>query len=100
MITFKLDDFVLRNFEGNMLKIFIGDLFEAVSCYFSITFTPPEDDMFLITQEDLKNELNMCLNNPKFLNDTLKMICDKIHANQTDTKIACLKTLDDMIVKN
>ena len=97
ILTFKLIDFVLVNFDEKTLEPYLDNIFESVSCYFPITFIPPKNDKFFITQEDLKRGLNSCLGNQKFKNLSLDMIYDKLSATQILTKICCIETLNEIV---
>lgn len=61
MLVFDLILFILVNFatEENAKEMdpFLEDIFDKLSCYFPINFTPPKDDPYKITPEILKSKL-------------------------------------------
>lgn len=42
------------------------EIFDAIYCYFPITFRPPPDDPYKITSEDLKQRLRDCLSSTHY----------------------------------
>ena len=97
LLTFGLIHFLLSNFSDVILKPFLPEIFDNLSCYFPISFTPPENDPYKITPEDLRRAHNRCLANKNFITDTLGLVFDKLTASQKDTKLECLTTLKNVI---
>ena len=56
MVMFDLFHFMLLNYcqreskiiDPDQLEMFLEDIFDKLSCYFPIEFTPPKDDKFKI----------------------------------------------------
>lgn len=46
------------NPENKIEKMLIDELFDICFCYYPISFTPPPNDPYKITAQDLKNQLN------------------------------------------
>jgi hypothetical protein len=53
-------------------------LYNAVACYFPITFTPPEDDAFGVTTPMLVNALQDVLISPQLLSLTVSFLYDQL----------------------
>ena len=71
----------MQGLESEDIDPFVEDIFDKVSCYFPINFTPPKDDKFKITPEALKSKLRDCFlasNHPVMLENTLPFIIDKL----------------------
>jgi len=67
--------------DKNLLESFIEDIFDKVSCYFPINFTPPKDDKFKITPGDLKNKLKVCFlasDHKAMIDNVFPFILDKL----------------------
>ena len=61
VLVYQLEGFILQTFcqrgskiESSQLEMFLEDIFEKVSCYFPINFTPPKNDVFKISPAQLK----------------------------------------------
>lgn len=66
----------------------VEDLFDITSCYFPITFSPPPNDKFGITREDLVDGLNACLTSTsKFSKMWLEQLFDQLAGNEDLAKI-------------
>ncbi|KAL4231335.1 mms19 nucleotide excision repair [Mactra antiquata] len=76
------------------LGVFVEEIFEVVSCYFPIDFTPPSNDPSGITQEDLILGLRKCLSaSPKFAQYCLPLLMEKLTSDMKSAKIDALYTL-------
>lgn len=85
LITYDLLYFTLREFDTlahrDMLKPFIDELFDKISCYFPINFVPPKNDRHQITPEILKEKLARCfLASPLLAPAAFPFILDKMTA--------------------
>ena len=78
------------------------DIFDKISCYFPINFTPPKDDKFKITPLMLKQKLKSCFlasEHPALLENIFPFLLEKMTQENVKTKIECLDLLVDMSVK-
>lgn len=67
MSCFWLVRFIGNRFPSSCFdKEILEELFAVTSCYFPITFSPPKDDPYGITGDDLKKELAESLSIPQF----------------------------------
>ncbi len=48
VVTYDIIYFMLRQYEGNLkvIKPFIDEIFDKISCYFPINFVPPKNDKY------------------------------------------------------
>ena len=110
MVVFDLLQFVLLNFCNSdclvianaVLEPFVEDIFDKVSCYFPINFTPPKDDKFKITPEALKVRLKNCFlacDHPTMIENAFPFIIQKITDDSADTKRDGLEILEGLIAK-
>lgn len=90
------------------------DLFDITFCYFPITFTPPADDPYGITSDDLVVALRLvfellnhqlkltvhsrnCLaSTPRFGSLALPLFLDKMQAASEKAKVSCRVTLQEL----
>ena len=94
ILSFQLIEFLLKNFDEEILYPFKEDLFDYLSAYYPITFNKPENDNYSIESSDLENLLNSCLKFPLIVKKSIEeLIFDKISSNYVDHKISCMKTL-------
>lgn len=88
--VFELQAFILQSYcqstskiDANQLEMFVEDIFEKVSCYFPINFTPPKNDVFKISPQQLKDMLKACFlasNRKQWLENVFPFILDKLTA--------------------
>ncbi|XP_067037088.1 MMS19 nucleotide excision repair protein homolog isoform X2 [Acropora muricata] len=91
MLVFDLVRVIVRNFS---IDLFVEDLFEVTSCYFPVDFTPPSDDPYGITKEDLVARLRNCLAaTNQFAPFCLPLLMEKLSSDIIDAKIDSLLTL-------
>ena len=71
---------------------YADDLFEACACYFPITFRPPPNDPYGVTQEGLILGLRRCLHaSPQFAKPCFELLLDKESSVLDETKVcACM----------
>lgn len=87
-MAFSLDRIMLLEFD---LKDSVEDLFDVTFCYFPITFTPPPDDPYGITSEELQADLRACLaSTPLFGPLALPLVLDKLQASTKSAKVRTL----------
>ena len=64
-----------------LIRPFIDEIFDKISCYFPINFVPPKNDKFNITPEILKEKLNRnFLASPLLIDSSFPFILDKVTA--------------------
>ncbi|MCJ1479699.1 hypothetical protein MMC13_008385 [Lambiella insularis] len=69
-------------------------LFDAVFCYFPITFKPPPDDLYGITAEDLKSRLRDCIAaSCYFAPYAFPQLLDKLDSTSPTVKRDVLQTI-------
>eukprot|EP00475_Leptophrys_vorax_P004786 TRINITY_DN1285_c0_g1_i3.p1 TRINITY_DN1285_c0_g1~~TRINITY_DN1285_c0_g1_i3.p1 ORF type:complete len:956 (+),score=250.79 TRINITY_DN1285_c0_g1_i3:257-2869(+) len=86
------------DFEAAVSRL-ADEIFEILTCYFPITFTPPKDDPFGISSQDLIMELRACLSRNRHLSsNVIPFLLDKLlSAPNPATKIDSLLTLKDTL---
>lgn len=63
-------------------------LFDAVFCYFPITYRPPPDDPSEITAQDLKDRLRSCLaSTPRFVYHLFPALLEKLDTTTTSSNV-------------
>ncbi|ORY74067.1 ARM repeat-containing protein [Leucosporidium creatinivorum] len=91
MLSFSIVRVVLLEFE---IADNVDDLFDITFCYFPITFTPPPDDPYGITSDDLVVALRHCLcATPRFGKLALPLFLDKMQAASEKAKRQTLQAL-------
>ncbi|KAI4893649.1 hypothetical protein NFI96_018029 [Prochilodus magdalenae] len=74
---------------------FTEELFEVMSCYFPIDFTPPPNDPHGITQEELILTLRGVLTGtPRFAEFLVPLVIEKLDSDVQNAKVDSLLTLD------
>ncbi|GAA5832383.1 hypothetical protein JCM11251_006429 [Rhodosporidiobolus azoricus] len=92
MISFGIVRVMLLEFK---VEDKIEDLFDITFCYFPITFTPPPDDPYGISSEDLIIALRACLSaTPLFGRLALPLLFDKLQAASEKAKRQTLQALE------
>ncbi|ODV76749.1 uncharacterized protein CANTADRAFT_27528 [Suhomyces tanzawaensis NRRL Y-17324] len=81
--------------EGNDLhNSFMNDLFDVCFCYFPISFTPPANDPYKITADDLKLKLRACIaSQTLFAKDSFSSLIEKLTSTNPTIRNDVLKTL-------
>lgn len=84
-LAFSLDRIILLEFD---ISECVEDLFDITFCYFPITFTPPPDDPYGISSEELQRDLRICLaSTPLFGPLALPLVLDKLQASTKSAKV-------------
>ncbi|XP_066522374.1 MMS19 nucleotide excision repair protein homolog isoform X2 [Hoplias malabaricus] len=80
--------------RGYDLSQFTEELFEVMSCYFPIDFTPPPNNPHGIAEEDLILALRAVLTGtPRFAEFLLPLIIEKLDSDVQNAKVDSLQTL-------
>ncbi|XP_051958991.1 MMS19 nucleotide excision repair protein homolog isoform X3 [Xyrauchen texanus] len=80
--------------RGYNLGKFVEELFEVMSCYFPIDFSPPPNDPHGITQEELVLSLRAVLTGTsRFAEFLLPLIIEKLDSDVQSAKVDSLQTL-------
>ncbi|GAA5932916.1 hypothetical protein JCM3775_005263 [Rhodotorula graminis] len=91
MISFGIVRVILLEFD---IAKNVEDLFDITFCYFPITFTPPPDDPYGISSDDLIVALRDCLSaTPLFGRLALPLFYDKMQAASEKAKRQTLQAL-------
>lgn len=89
IITYDIIYFILRQYASKiddkategLIKPFIDEIFDKISCYFPINFVPPKNDKYQINPEILKEKLARCfLSSPMLAPSAFPFILDKMTA--------------------
>ena len=95
LICFQNSKIILENFE---ISLFEEDFFEVLSCYFPIEFTPPKNNPFNISREDLVLGLRTCLTSTKqFAPYAIPLYVEKLSSDMADAKKDSLITFTDCL---
>ncbi|OWF55073.1 MMS19 nucleotide excision repair protein homolog [Mizuhopecten yessoensis] len=92
VIAFHCATTIIRNFQ---LGVFVEEMFEVVSCYFPVDFTPPPGDPNGVTKEDLILGLRGCLAaSGQFGQYCCPLLLEKLSSDVTSAKVDSLRTLE------
>lgn len=92
LISFRLNRQISSTL-GNVAK-FKEELFDTLFCYFPITFKPPKNDPYKISNEDLKLALRLAMSSTaEFADDAFGNLLDKLTASSPSVKNDTLLTL-------
>ena len=84
-LIFSMWPIILQQFK---LEPFEEDVFEAMSCYFPIDFSPPKGTEILVSKEDLVLGLRKCLSTSNlFAPVALPLFMEKLDSEISDAKI-------------
>ncbi|ESO87854.1 hypothetical protein LOTGIDRAFT_234861 [Lottia gigantea] len=91
ILAFQIARKIIDNFS---LGVFVEEMFEVVSCYFPVSFSPPPDNPHGITKQDLVLSLRSCLSaTPLFSEYCLPLLLEKLTSDITSAQIDSLQTL-------
>ncbi|KAH3665568.1 hypothetical protein OGAPHI_003755 [Ogataea philodendri] len=95
ILSFKLSSTVAKRFQ---IDEFAEDMFDAVFCYFPISFRAPENDPYKITPDQLKQALRNCLSaNEVYAKDAFPNLLEKLSATSPTVKLDVLLTINQCI---
>ncbi|CAC5420977.1 MET18 [Mytilus coruscus] len=95
MTCFQCARTIILNFS---LGVFVEEMFEVTSCYFPIDFTPPPNDNYKITRDDLIKGLRGCLSaTEKFAEYTYPLLLEKLTSDVQSAKLDSLQTLIECV---
>ncbi|AGO14171.1 AaceriAER377Cp [[Ashbya] aceris (nom. inval.)] len=98
LLSFRLNMEIGRQLAH--IEKFKEDLFDILFCYFPITFKPPKNDPYHITNEDLKQALREAIaGTPLYADDAFGNLVDKLAASSPSVKNDTLLTLQLCIRK-
>ena len=102
--SFKLNITINQNFKFNddsdneileTHKTFISELFDTCFCYFPISFTPPANDPYKITPNELKERLRKTIaSQSKFAPDSFPSLIEKLASTNPSIRNDTLKTIN------
>ncbi|GAV56064.1 hypothetical protein ZYGR_0AZ02360 [Zygosaccharomyces rouxii] len=96
--SFRINELISSNWSN--VDKFKEDLFDILFCYFPITFRPPKDDPYKISNADLKISLRSAISaSPVFAEDAFGNLIDKLAASSPSVKNDTLLTLKACIDK-
>lgn len=98
IISFELNTTINQNIEfddnNDLDKEFINDLFDVCFCYFPISFTPPKNDPYKITADELKGKLRLAIASQSlFAKDAFSSLNEKLTSTNPAIRNDVLKTL-------
>lgn len=98
MISFKLNHLITTTLDESLVSPFKQQLFDILFSYFPITFKPPKNDPYKISNNDLKLSLRSAISaNDMFAEDAFTNLIDKMSASSPSVKNDTLLTLDSCI---
>ncbi|KAJ3029848.1 UNVERIFIED_CONTAM: hypothetical protein HDU68_010880 [Siphonaria sp. JEL0065] len=91
LISFSIIQTIIVNFD---ITTKFEDVFEAVYCYFPITFRPPPNDPYGITSADLKLKLRNCFSaSPLFGKLAWPILIEKLSSTSDNAKLDAMETI-------
>ncbi|XP_060063604.1 MMS19 nucleotide excision repair protein homolog [Ylistrum balloti] len=92
VLAFRCATTIIHNFS---LGVFVEEMFEVVSCYFPVDFTPPPGDPHGITKDDLILGLRSCLAaSRQFGQYCCPLLLEKLSSDVISAKVDSLQTLE------
>lgn len=93
LASFKLNKLIATNLTDIAVK-YAEKLFDVLFCYFPITFKPPKNDPYKITNADLKLALRAAISaNSIYVEDAFGNLIDKLSASSPAVKNDTLLTM-------
>lgn len=101
--SFQLNKTINAEFEfsdSNLHQEFVTDLFDVCFCYFPISFTPPANDPYKISPEQLKTDLRQVIaSQSRFASESIPSLVEKLASTNPVIRNDTLKTIA-MCVEN
>lgn len=92
--SFALNRFINQNFDLAPDAQFVDDLFDVCFCYFPISFTPPQNDPYKITAQQLKESLRSTIAcQSHFAKDAVPNLIEKLTSTNPAVRNDVLKTI-------
>ncbi|KAL6948683.1 hypothetical protein ACO0QE_001156 [Hanseniaspora vineae] len=94
LLSFKLNGKITTQLPSDVVYKHSQELFDTLFCYFPITFKPPKNDPYKITNADLKLALRTAISNCTFFDDDcFNNMIDKLAASSPSVKNDTLLTI-------
>ncbi|CAG2164351.1 unnamed protein product, partial [Oppiella nova] len=94
LVVFRLVNSVVETLD---LDPYTEDVFEVISCYFPVLFTPTPDDEYGITKEDLSYDLHRCFTaSPHFSPFIFPLVLEKLESELLTAKIDSYKVIENI----
>jgi DNA repair/transcription protein MET18/MMS19 len=91
LLLFQIALFIIKNLDFSAK---CQDLFEVVYCYFPITFRPPQNDIYRITADDLKEALrNVASSTSLFSTFAIPVLIEKLSSSSPSAKSDAIETI-------
>lgn len=98
LLSFQINKSITQTFTTEQLLPFAQKLFDILFSYFPITFKPPKDDPYKISNLDLKLSLRESIAaNDIFATEAFNNLIDKLSSPSPIVKNDCLLTLQNCI---
>lgn len=92
LVSFELNQQIISYLQS--AEKYKQELFDVLFCYFPITFKPPKNDPYHISNDDLKVALRSAISTSTiFAEDAFSSLCDKLSASSPIVKNETLITL-------
>lgn len=96
MCSFKLNYNITTTLDNSLVFPSRQQLFDILFSYFPITFKPPKNDPYKISNRDLKLALRSAISaNDMYAEDAFKNLIDKMSASSPSVKNDTLLTIDE-----
>ena len=94
LLSFSLNEKITTNLPSDVVYKHSQELFDILFCYFPITFKPPKNDPYKITNADLKLTLRKAISSCTFFDDDcFNNMIDKLAASSPSVKNDTLLTI-------
>lgn len=98
LVSFTLNAAINKNlqfdFANDVDRLLVNDLFDVSFCYFPISFTPPPNDPYKISAEQLKTKLRATLaSQPLFASEAFLLLLEKLTSTNPVIRNDVLQTV-------
>lgn len=90
--VFQMHRTILEAFPPEALSFLLEDMFESMSCYFPVLFTPPAGCQ--VSRQQLKAALGQAMQSPSFHELCLPFLCGKLSSPSANSKHDSLELLN------